>query len=45
MRRKKQIEVLDIREVKSAVIDIKVDQKTFNALAEAGIRMRALSTH
>ena len=36
MRRKKQIEVLDIREVKSAVIDIKVDDKTFNALAEAG---------
>ena len=36
MRRKKQIEVLDIREVKSAVLDIKVDQKTFNALAEAG---------
>jgi hypothetical protein len=37
MRRKKQqIEVLDIREVKSAVIDVKVDDKTFNALAEAG---------
>ena len=36
MRRKKQIEVLDIREVKSAVIDIKVEDKTFNALAEAG---------
>ena len=36
MRRKKQIEVLNIREVKSAVIDIKVDDKTFNALAEAG---------
>jgi len=36
MRRKKQIEVIDIREVKSAVIDIKVDDKTFNALAEAG---------
>jgi hypothetical protein len=36
MRRKKQIEVLDIREVKSAVIDIKVDNETFNALAEAG---------
>ena len=36
MRRKKQIEVIDIREVKSAVIDIKLDQKTFNALAEAG---------
>jgi len=36
MRRKKQIEVIDIREVKSAVIDIKVDDKTFNAMAEAG---------
>ena len=36
MSRKKQIEVLDIREVKSAVIDIKVDKATFNALAEAG---------
>ena len=34
--RKKQIEVLDIREVKSAVIDIKVDKATFSALAEAG---------
>ena len=36
MRRKKQIEVIGIREVKSAVIDINVDDKTFNALAEAG---------
>jgi len=36
MRRKNKIEVLDIREVKSAVIDINVDNKTFNALAEAG---------
>ena len=36
MRRKKQIEVIGIRDVKSAVIDIKVDDATFNALAEAG---------
>jgi hypothetical protein len=36
MRRKKQIEVLDIREVKSCVLEINVDDKTFNALAEAG---------
>jgi hypothetical protein len=36
MRRKKQIEILSIRDVKSCVLDINVDDKTFNALAEAG---------
>ena len=36
MRGKKQIEVTSIREVKSCVLDINVDDKTFNALAEAG---------
>ena len=36
MRRKKQIEVLNIRDVKSSVLEIDVDDKTFNALAEAG---------
>jgi len=36
MRRKKQIEVLNIRDVKSCVLEIDVDDKTFNALAEAG---------
>jgi hypothetical protein len=36
MRRKKQIEVTSIREVKSCVLEINVDDKTFNALAEAG---------
>jgi len=36
MRRKKQIEVISIRDVKSCVLEINVDDKTFNALAEAG---------
>ena len=36
MRRKKQIEVIGIRDVKSCVLEIDVDDKTFNALAEAG---------
>ena len=36
MRRKKQIEVIGIRDVKSCVLEINVDDKTFNALAEAG---------
>jgi len=36
MRRKKQIEILSIRDVKSCVLEINVDDKTFNALAEAG---------